>query len=349
MAPPDSKGEMRARERFLRACRGQPVDRPPVWLMRQAGRYLPEYRKLREQASFLELCADPDRATEISLHPHRRFGVDGVVVFSDILVPLSGLGIELQFDPGPVVRNPVQKGADLERLDGDVEQAMEPTCEAIRRLKRELGEEAAIIGFAGAPWTLAAYACEEKLSRDVEYLMGLSYSEPELVDQLLDRMAEISAETLRVQMEAGADVLQIFDTWAGMLSVARFERLAGRALRRVLELLPSHRPPLIIFARAASHLMESIADVGPDVVSLDWRTDLAEAARRIGERVSLQGNLEPAALKAPPQQIEAAVDALVRDGRAARGHILNLGHGVLPSVPVEGVAAFVRAAQRARA
>ncbi len=339
---------MNGRERFLSACGGQPVDRAPVWLMRQAGRYLPEYRELRAQASFLELCADPARATEISVQPHRRFGMDGVVVFSDILIPLAGLGVELHFDPGPVVRNPVQKSADLERLDGDVEQVMEPTCEAIRRLKRELGEEAAIIGFAGAPWTLAAYACEERLSRDVEHLMGLSYSEPELVDQLLDRMAEVSAAALRVQMEAGADVLQIFDTWAGMLSVGRFERLAGRALQRVFELLPPNRPPLIIFARGASHLLESIADIGPDVVSLDWRTDLAEAAHRVGERVSLQGNLEPAALKAPPEQIEAAVAELVRAGRAARGHILNLGHGVLPSVPIEGVAAFVRAAQRAR-
>ncbi len=337
---------MKRRERFLRACHGQPVDRPPVWLMRQAGRYLPEYRALRERSSFLEMCRDPARATEISLHPFERFGVDGVVVFSDILIPLTGLGIELHFDPGPVVRNPIEGRGDLERLAGDVESAMQPTCEAIRLLKRELGEEAAVIGFAGAPWTLAAYVSEQKLSRDVELLCGLSYSAPEFVDPLLDRMAEISAEALRVQIEAGADVLQIFDTWAGVLSSPRFERFAGRSLRRVLELLPEQRPPLIIFARAASHLLEAIANIGPDVVSLDWRTDLGEAARRIGQRVSLQGNLEPSALKSPPAEIERAVAELIRAGQKARGHILNLGHGVLPSIPVEGVAAFVRAAQR---
>jgi uroporphyrinogen decarboxylase len=342
----DSSAELTGLERFLRASRGQPVDRPPVWLMRQAGRYLPEYRALRARSSFLEMCGDPAQATEISLHPFRRFGMDGVVVFSDILIPLSGLGIELRFDPGPVVRNPIVGKAELDKLDGDVASAMRPTCEAIRLLKHELGEEAAVIGFAGAPWTLAAYACEEKLSRDLELLAGLSYSEPEFVDQLLDRMAEISAETLRLQIEAGADVLQIFDTWAGVLSVPRFERLAGRALRRVLELLPARRPPVILFARGASHLMEALADIGPDVVSLDWRTDLGEAARLIGERVSLQGNLDPSALKSPPEEIERAVTELIRLGRKARGHILNLGHGVLPSVPIEGVAAFVKAAQR---
>ncbi|MEE9281619.1 MAG: uroporphyrinogen decarboxylase [Myxococcota bacterium] len=344
----DTTTELKSRERFLRACRGEPVDRPPVWLMRQAGRYLPEYRELRARSNFLEMCGDPAQAAEVSLHPWRRFGVDGVVVFSDILIPLSGLGIELHFDPGPVVRNPVASPADLGRLEGSVAAAMQPTCEAIRRLKDELGDEAAIIGFCGAPWTLTAYACEERLSREVERLCGLSYSEPEFVDQLLCRMAEISAEALRLQIEAGADALQIFDTWAGVLSVPRFERLAGRALRRVLELLPRPRPPVIIFARGADHLMEAIADIGPDVVSLDWRTDLADAAQRIGQRVSLQGNLEPAALWAPPEQIEREVAELVRQGRKARGHILNLGHGVLPSIPVEGVAAFVRAAQGAR-
>ena len=337
-----------ARERFVRACRGEAVDRPPVWLMRQAGRYLPEYRELRERASFLEACADPDLAVEISLQPHRRFGMDAVIVFSDILIPLTGLGISLDFAPGPSVANPIERASDLARLDGDVAAAMGPTCEAIRRLRNELGPDVPILGFAGAPWTLAAYASEKKLSRDVERLVVSSYTEPEFLDALLDRMAEITAQTLELQIEAGADAVQIFDTWAGVLSSQRFRRFAGRALARTIESLPADRPPVILFARGAAHLLSDLAELGADVVSVDWRVDLADAALRIGQRVSLQGNLDPAALQAPPKTIERAVEQLIEAGSKARGHILNLGHGVVPTTPIEGVRAFVEAAQRAR-
>jgi len=335
------------RERFLRAARGQPVDRPPVWLMRQAGRYLPEYREIRATQSFLETCRAPEVATEISLQPFRRFGMDGVVVFSDILLPLASLGLDLDFRPGPVVANPVTDPAGLDRLEGSVADAMAPTCQAIRALKRELGESAAVIGFAGAPWTLAAYVSEEKLSRDLVALSALSYRDPDLLDRLLDRMAEVSAETLRVQIEAGADVVQLFDTWAGMLAPDRFERFAGRALRRVLDALPAgpDSPPVIVYARAATHLVDAIVALGSDVISLDWRVDLAQVAARLGDRVSLQGNLDPAALMAPPAEIERMVGDLIEQGRKARGHILNLGHGLQPQIPVEGVAAFVRAVQ----
>jgi uroporphyrinogen decarboxylase len=269
--------------------------------------------------------------------------MDGVVVFSDILLPLANL-LELDFDPGPRVARPVAARADLGRLHARaVREALAPTCEAIARLRSELGERAAVIGFAGAPWTLAAYASETRLSRDLQVLTALSYSEPGFVDALLERMAQISAEALRAQLEAGADALQLFDTWAGTLSVPRFARFAGRALRRVLELLPSERPPLILFVRGATHLLEELADVAMDVVSLDWRIDLGEAAARIGRRVSLQGNLDPGALAAPPEQIARAVGELIEKGRKARGHIVNLGHGVLPSTPLAGVEAFVSA------
>jgi uroporphyrinogen decarboxylase len=237
----------------------------------------------------------------------------------------------------------------MRQLAGSAAAAIEPTCEAIRRLRAELGDSAAVIGFAGAPWTLAAYATESRLSRDLQVLGALSWSEPDFVDALLERMAQICAESLRAQIEAGADALQLFDTWAGVLSAPRFERFAGRALRRVLELLPAERPPLILFARGAAHLVDALAGIGADVVSLDWRVDLAAAADRIGRRVSLQGNLEPNALAAAPARIEAAVGELIDAGRRARGHIVNLGHGVLPSTPVEGVAAFVRAVQRSTA
>jgi uroporphyrinogen decarboxylase len=334
-----------ARERFLRAARGEPVDRPPVWLMRQAGRYLPEYRELRAKTRFIEMCDRPDVAVEVSLQPHRRFGMDGVVVFSDILLPLRGAGLELDFSPGPVVTRPITHESDLTRLDGDIAASIAPTCAAITRLRAELGERAAVIGFAGAPWTLAAYATESKLSRDLEVLSALSYQDPLLVDRLLDRMVEICAETLRLEIEAGADCVQIFDTWAGMLSAERFERFAGRALRAVIERLGPKRPPLIVFARGAAHLQDELAALGADVVSLDWRVDLAEAASGIGQRVSLQGNLDPTALFAPLPELARETAEMVRAGRKARGHIVNLGHGVLQRTPVEGVATFVRTVQ----
>ena len=330
---------------MLAACRGEPVDRPPVWLMRQAGRYLPEYREIRARTSFLELCADAERACEVSLQPWRRFGVDAIVVFSDILLPLTALRLSLDFDPGPVLADPLKDARDLARLEGSVVSAMTPTCAAIRQIARETNGQNAVIGFAGAPWTLAAYALEQRLSRDAVAISALSYADPALLDRLLDRMSEITAETLRLQIEAGADVLQIFDTWAGMLAADRFRRFAGRALRRVLDLLPARRPPVILYARAATHLVDEIAALQRDVVSLDWRVDLALAARRVGRDVSLQGNLDPAALLQPPAQIEREVALLIEKGRAARGHIVNLGHGVQPHTPIEGVAAFVRAVQ----
>jgi len=336
------------RQRMLGACRGEPVDRAPVWLMRQAGRYLPEYRAIRAGTSFLERSSDPELAAEISLHPYRRFGVDAVVVFSDILVPLISAGIDLSFSPGPVVGNPIRSATDLARLDASCAEPVGPTCEAIRRIKRELGPDVPVIGFSGAPWTLAAYALEEKLSRDVVALCTLSYQDPALCKRLLERMARISAEALRLQIDAGADVLQIFDTWAGMLDVPRFRELAGWALEQVLAQLPAERPPVIVYARGATHLAHELAALGAEVVSLDWRTDLADAAAEIGDRVSLQGNLDPAALALPPAEIARRVEGLLDAGRKARGHVLNLGHGVQPGTPVEGVAAFVEAGQRPR-
>jgi uroporphyrinogen decarboxylase len=312
--------------------------------MRQAGRYLPEYQEIRSRSTFLEMCRDPEIAAEVSLQPYRRFGMDGVIVFSDILLPLTGLEIDLDFRPGPQVANPVRTEGDLIRLDGSVAGAIQTTCEAIRLLKAELGNETPVIGFAGAPWTLAAYASETRLSRDLTVLSALSYHEPLLLERLLRRMAEITTETLRLQIAAGADILQVFDTWAGLLSRERFQRFAGPALRQVLDALPASRPPVILFARGAVHLVDDLVDLGPDVVSLDWRVDLEDVAARAGERVSLQGNLDPAALSAPPAEISRQVEQLIKAGHTARGHILNLGHGVLPTTPIEGVAAFVEAA-----
>lgn len=334
------------RERMLRAAQGEPVDRPPVWLMRQAGRYLPEYRAIRERASFLEMCRDPDLAAEVSLQPYERFGVDAVIVFSDILLPLAGIGLDLDFDPSPRVANPVQGSDDVERLEGDPAGAMAPTCEAIRRLRASLGDDVPILGFAGAPWTLAAYASETRLSRDLVRLRALVHEDPPLLDRLLDRLADVTARTLEVQIEAGADLVQVFDTWAGLLHAGDYRRFAGRAVRRVLDRLGNDAPPVILFARAGSHLVDEMASLGPAVLSVDWRTDLADVAARLGRSVSLQGNLDPAALFGSPEGIRKRVRGIVEAGRGARGHIVNLGHGIYPTTPVAGVAAFVDAVQK---
>src|SRR5258706_13097605 len=236
--------------------------------MRQAGRYLPEYRALREKSSFLAMCDSAELATEISLQPHRRFGMDGVVVFSDILLPLRAGDLELTFSPGPTVANPLRGLADLQRLTGDVAPAIAATCETLRRLRRELGPRAALIGFAGAPWTLAAYATESKLSRDVEVLSALSWREPDTVLRILERMAEICAETLRLQIEAGADCPQIFDTRAAVVHRPPFQKIAGRAPPHVVARLGRDRPPGIVFARRAAHPLDELPHLRPGVVSL---------------------------------------------------------------------------------
>jgi uroporphyrinogen decarboxylase len=256
--------------------------------------------------------------------------------------------VSLEFHPGPVVGDPIAGPADLARLDGSVAEAIAPTCEAIRRARRALGPDVPVIGFAGAPWTLAAYASETRLSRDLERLTGLAWREPAFVERLLERMAEIAAEALRAQVDAGADVLQLFDTWAGVLAAPRFRRFAGRALATALALLPRERPPLIVYARGAGHLLEDLARLGAEVVSIDWRTDLGDAAERVGRRVSLQGNLDPAALGAPEGEIRSEVARMLDLGRKARGHVANLGHGVPEHTPVEGVRAFVEAVQGAK-
>jgi uroporphyrinogen decarboxylase len=313
--------------------------------MRQAGRYLPEYREIRQRSSFLDMCRDPELAAEVSIQPFRRFGVDAVVIFSDILLPLVGLGLDLEFTPAPVIHNPLSSPADLERLASNVADEIAPTCEAIAAARRELGPEIPIIGFAGAPWTLAAYATEGSLSRDTVRIRTLAYEDPQTLDRLLDRLSDVTAEVLRLETEAGANVLQIFDTWAGLLAPDAFERFAGRALARVLEALPADGPPVILYARGATHLLDELAGLGAEVVSVDWRVPLSEAVARVGGRVSLQGNLDPLALCGPIEQVRSRAREMVEAGRKARGHIANLGHGVLPGTPVEGVAAFVETAQ----
>ena len=338
---------MNRTERFLRACRGEPVDRPPVWLMRQAGRYLPEYRAARSGVSFLEACRDVERAVDISLQPLRLVGTEAVILFSDIFVPVSGMGVDLDFAPGPVIAKPIRTRADVDRLRvPDPAESVPYVLEILRRLRRELeGGQVPLLGFAGAPFTLAAYLVEGGGSSDFASLKRLLHRDPEVLRALLERLTEMTIGYLRAQIEAGAQAVQLFDTWAGLLGPAEYREWVLPIHQAIASALPRDRAPFILYVKAGSHVVDSMAESGADVISLDWRVDLAEAARRHGDRVSLQGNLDPCALAAPRERIFEMVRAIAAAAGPARGHVLNLGHGCLPGTPVDGVRAFTDAAR----
>ena len=340
-------GELAPAERLLRACRGEPVDRPPVWLMRQAGRYLPEYRKAREGIPFLEMCRDVERAVEVSLQPLRRVGTEAVILFSDIFVPVVGMGIELDFRPGPVVARPLRCAEQVDALRvPDPRDSVPFVLEILRRLRRELEpEQVPLIGFSGAPFTLAAYLVEGARAREFPEIRRLVHRGSEVLRGLLARLAELVVGYLRAQVEAGAQVVQLFDTWAGLLGREEYREWVLPLHREIAAGLDRDRAPLILYVKDGAHLVDLMAESGADVISLDWRADLAAAASAVGRRVSLQGNLDPCGLAAPRQRIEARVRALAAAARPARGHVLNLGHGCLPDTPVEGVRAFTAAAR----
>ena len=332
--------------RLLRACRGEPVDRPPVWLMRQAGRYLPEYRRVRERLSFLELCRDVDSAVEVSLQPLRRVGTEAVIFFSDIFVPVAGLGIEIDFRPGPVVAEPIRSLAQVDRLrPGDPRESVPFVFEILRRLRRELaGERVPLIGFAGAPFTLAAYLVEGRGSKEFPAIKRMMLRAPEVLHALQARLTTLVVDYLSAQIEAGAQVVQLFDTWAGLLAPDDYAEWVLPVHREIAAKLGG-RAPLILYVRDSVHVLGAMLASGADVISLDWRVDVAEAARLAGRRASLQGNLDPAGLFAPAETIAARVRAIAAAAAPARGLVLNLGHGCLPDTPVEGVRAFTDAAR----
>ena len=333
--------------RLLRACRGEPVDRPPVWLMRQAGRYLPEYRRVREGLSFLELCRDVDRAVEVSLQPLRRVGTEAVIFFSDIFVPVTGLGIEIDFQPGPVVAEPIRSLAQVERLRAcDPRESVPFVFEILRRLRRELAEERVpLIGFAGAPFTLAAYLVEGRGSKEFSAIKRMMLRAPEVLRALQARLTTLVVDYLSAQIDAGAQVVQLFDTWAGLLGPEDYAEWVLPVHREIAAKLDRARAPLILYVKGSAHLLAPMFDSGADVISLDWRVDVAAAARLAGRRASLQGNLDPAFLFAPPEAIAARVRAIAAAAAPARGLVLNLGHGCLPDTPIEGVRAFTDAAR----
>jgi uroporphyrinogen decarboxylase len=336
------------KELFLRACRFEPVERVPVWIMRQAGRYLPEYQAVRAKHSFLEICKTPELAAEVSLQPFRVLGVDAVIVFSDILIVAEAMGMQLDVpDSGPVLSSPVRDRAAVERLrDFDPERETRFVGDAIRGICREVGPEVPVIGFAAAPWTLACYMIEGQTRGDISRAKQVMGAEPALLRDLLGRIARVTVEYLKLQIAAGAAVVQLFDTWAGELTREEYEAFELPATRLVFESLGAAGVPRILYGKGSSHLIEPQANTGADVLSVDWRTDLAEARCALGERVALQGNVDPNVLLGAEAGIrEAAREAVEKTGGV--GHILNLGHGILPGTPVGSARAFVEAGQMA--
>lgn len=338
---------MDATTRLLRACRGEPVDRPPVWLMRQAGRWLPEYRRAREGVSFLEMCRRVDKAVEVTLQPVRLIGVEAAILFSDIFVPVPGMGVEVDFAPGPIVATPIRTQAQVDALRvPEPAESVPFVLEILRTLRQELSaERVPLLGFAGAPFTLAAYLVEGRGTKEFSTLRSMMWKAPALLRALLDRLTALTIGYLNAQIDAGAQAVQLFDTWAGLLSPADYRRWILPVHREIVQKVDRTRAPLILYVNDGAHVVDAMLEAGPDVISLDWRVDLADAARRAGTRASVQGNLDPCALHAPREEIGRFVREIAAAGRGARGHVLNLGHGCLPDTPVDGVRAFVDAAK----
>jgi uroporphyrinogen decarboxylase len=328
--------------RFLAAARGEPVDRPPIWLMRQAGRSLPEYRALRERHSLLDIVAEPDLCAEVTLQPVRRLGVDAAVMFADIMLPLRSMGVEFDLveGVGPVIADPLRTPADVDRLRvPEGEEAAPQVIAAVRRVVRE--SPVPVIGFAGAPFTLASYLLEGRPSRDFSLVKQFMFREPEAFDRLLEKLSATMSAYLAAQVGAGASALQLFDSWVGALAPEDYEQRVARHTHAVFSALRPLRVPRIHFGTGTAGLLEAIAGTGPDLVSLDWRVPLDAGWRRIGEGRGVQGNLDPAVLLGPPELVQERARDVLRRAAGRPGHVFNLGHGVLPETPLENLQLLV--------
>ncbi|MET8188606.1 uroporphyrinogen decarboxylase [Streptomyces sp. NPDC005133] len=327
---------------FLKACRREPVPHTPVWFMRQAGRSLPEYLKVREGIAMLDSCMMPELVTEITLQPVRRHKVDAAIYFSDIVVPLKAIGIDLDIKPGvgPVIADPIRTRADLARLRDLTPEDVHYVTEAIGMLTAELGPTP-LIGFAGAPFTLASYLVEGGPSRNHERTKAMMYGEPELWAELLDRLAEITGAFLKVQIEAGASAVQLFDSWVGALAPADYRRSVMPASAKVFDAVAPYGVPRIHFGVGTGELLRLMGEAGADVVGVDWRVPMDEGARRVGPGKALQGNLDPAVLFAPTATVEAKTREVLDAAAGLEGHVFNLGHGVMPTTDPDALTRLV--------
>ena len=330
---------------FLRACRGLPTDYTPVWLMRQAGRYMEEYRAIRAQHSMLEVINTPELAAEITLQPIKAFGFDAAIIFADILPPLIGMGFDLEFvkGEGPVIHNPIRRNYDIDVLaTPPATETLAPTLAAIRLVTAELGQQTPLIGFAGAPFTLASYAIEGGGSKNYSKTKALMYSEPAAWKRLMDKLVTVQADYLIQQAKAGAAALQLFDSWAGLaLGVDDYIRYVQPYNTRLFAMLARANVPTINFSTGTGAYLDEVAACGGDVVSVDWRVRLDEAWEMIGHERPIQGNLDPVALLAPWRELQHRIDDVLARADGRPGHIFNLGHGIFPNTPVENVQRLV--------
>lgn len=330
---------------FLKACRLEPVERTPVWIMRQAGRYLPEYRRMRDRHSMLEICRTPDLACEVTMQPLRRFELDAAILFSDLLIPVEAIGVAFDIveGKGPVVESPLTTGERIEALDAPDLDRVGYVFDAVRHVKEALSGEnrsTPLIGFAGAPFTVASYLIEGEPTRSFRKCKGMAFDDPGVFDVLLGRLADLLAAYVEAQVEAGVDAVQIFDSWVGSLSPALYRKHVMEPTRRVIEAARRGGVPVIHFGTMNAGIIDRMAEAGGDVIGIDWRMSLHEARARFPGR-AIQGNLDPLALLAPRETLGRMIDEVLDDAGPEPGYIFNLGHGILPETPPDNLAFLV--------
>ncbi|MCS6290908.1 MAG: uroporphyrinogen decarboxylase [Nitrospira sp.] len=330
-------------DRFLKACRREPVDCTPVWFMRQAGRYMVEYRRLREKHSILDLCKTPELAAQVTLQPIDRFALDAAIIFADILLPLEPMGLRLEFaeGEGPIIHNPVRDRAAVDRLKVIDDTELQYVMDAISLTRKMLAGRVPLIGFAGAPFTLASYAIEGGSSRNYIHTKQMMYREPETWHRLMDKFARVITGYLRRQIKAGAQAVQLFDSWVGCLSAGDYAEYVMPHVQLIFEGLKHDGIPLIHFGTGTTAILKAMREAGGDVIGIDWRIPIDEAWAMVGYDRAVQGNLDPVTLFGPISEIERRVTDILRRAAGRPGHIFNLGHGILPNTPVENVAATI--------
>lgn len=338
-------------DRFLRALMRKTVDITPVWMMRQAGRYLPEYRKVRAEAGdFMALCTNPERACEVTLQPLERYDLDAAILFSDILTIPDAMGLGLFFEPGegPRFHNPLRNEKDINKLSViDPYKDLSYVVDAVTNIRRELNGRVPLIGFSGSPWTLATYMVEGKSSRDFLISKTMMFNQPDLMHQLLNILTESVIVYLNAQIKAGAQAIQIFDTWGGMLSFHAYKEFSLQYMKKIVDGLikenEGRKVPVILFTKGGGQWLDEIVTSGCDAVSLDWTTNIGIARKSVGDKVCLQGNMDPAILRSNPKRIKEEVEAILMQFGGGTGHVFNLGHGITPDIKPENVRVFIDA------
>ena len=334
---------------FLRACRGEEVEYTPVWLMRQAGRYLPQYQAVRANIDFLTLCKTPKLAAEVTLQPVDILGVDAAILFSDILIPVEAMGMRLEFSDkeGPILREPIRNKSAVEKLIiPDTEEDMPFVPETIKILRKELENKVPLIGFSGAPFTLATYMIEGGTSKNFLNTKKMMFQYSGAFNYLMEKLTDTILSYLSAQIKAGAQAVQIFDTWAGMLTPVEYKEFALPYVKKTISELKKEGVPVIYFVNDCAGILKEVRKSGADVTGIDWRIDISDAIKRLGKKMVVQGNLDPCELFLPKEKLEERIKDILWKGESAKGHVFNLGHGVLPETPVENVIAMVEAVHK---